>query len=292
MSSTSVSTNGDEVVVTANVQDALILTSAGLSVLKSLLSIGTYSCWHVLFSLLELVRSVLALALFIIREYSNVEEDGGMYGNDALIFLLSFVSSCICEVIDVIVTFCTVRTYKKFKDDVYSGSETVQVMKKIKEVAKRQYILGLVVTLLFVAVIPIIAFSKADWKTEYFAPSEFSPQNGQFLLIAMIITITGQGLITFAVVCTMCDATNMIAAMMCCNLFVSILTIPASVLVYIVLARVERGQESGSLSYLLMINVFQAVEMSAEISRLIEWVKAENKMFEFQQTDEEESNKA
>lgn len=274
----------------ASIQDALILTSAGLSVLKSLLSIGTYSCWNILLSLLELVCSGLALALFITQEYGQGE---GMYGDDAILFLLSFVSSCICEVIDVIITFCTVRTYKKFKDDVYSGNETYQVMSKIKSVAKRQYILGLIFAALFSAVVPLIAFSKADWQTQYFAPSDFSPQNGQFLLIAMIISITGQGLISFGVVCTMCDPSTMVAAMLCCNPFVSLMTIPASVLIFIVLARVERGQESGSLTYLVMINVFQAVEMSGEISRLIEWVKAENQMLDFQESDEdEEANKA
>lgn len=285
MSSASVSTNGDEVVVKANIQDALILASAGLSVVKSLLSIGTYSCWHVLFSLMELVCSGLALALFVTQDYLNA--DGSMvYGDDGLIFLLAFSSSCICEVIDVVVTFCTVRSYKKFKEDVYDGIETYQIMKQIKRVAKRQYIFGLVFALVLGAIVPIVAFSKADWQTQYFAPSDFSPENGKFLLIAMSISIAGQGLLAFAVLCTMCDATTMIVAMICCNIFVSLLTLPASVLLYIVLARVERGQEAGSLTYLIMINVFQAVEMAGEISRLIEWVKAENKMFPFQQETE------
>jgi hypothetical protein len=39
---------------------------------------------------------------------------------------------------------------------------------------------------------------------------------------------------------------------------------------------VEEGREAGSLTYLLMINAFQGVEMIAETSRLTAWIIASN----------------
>lgn len=85
---------GDEVVIRMNVTDILVLTSAGLSIIKSLLSVGTYSYFHVLLSLIELTCTVLALAIFVNEDFLGVDGTVPEFGSDDIyIFLLAFVSS-------------------------------------------------------------------------------------------------------------------------------------------------------------------------------------------------------
>ena len=74
---------------------------------------------------------------------------------------------------------------------------------------------------------------------------------------------------------------------LCCQCFNSLLlAIPAYLLIYIALARVEEGPEAGSLCYLMLINAFQMVEMSGENMRLFFWIGA---LLDIENTEAEES---
>lgn len=283
----SVTMQDDTIILRANVQDFLILTSAGLSFIKSMLSIGTYSYWQILLALMELACTGIALTIYIMNDFV-VYNDSSAYGDDKLLFLLAFASSCSAEVMDVIFTFQTVRIYKKLKRDVSHQKMTHEDLEQIKKIAQCRYLRGLLMGAVLMAIVPIIAFWKANFEVDYFAPFGFSPQNGKFLLIAMILGCIVQAIILVVAVLTIWDETVMGIAIGACGLFLQILAIPAAVLVYIVMARVEEGPEAGSLTYLLMISTLQGIEGHGETSRYLTWIEGENGWLPFQLEREQE----
>lgn len=194
----SVSTVGGEIIFQAGVQDVLILISAGLSFIKSLFSVGTYSCWHVIMALMELACSAIALTLFVMYDYMPNNGSTSAYADSRHIFLLAFSYTCALEIQDVILTFQTVRVYRKMKNAVNRTDDAD--FKQTKKSARAFYIVVLFQGLLMMAILPIIAFYKADWETDYFAPSGFSQKNGQYLLISMILLVAAQVFLLLATI--------------------------------------------------------------------------------------------
>jgi uncharacterized membrane protein YraQ (UPF0718 family) len=114
-----------------------------------------------------------------------------------------------------------------------------------------------------VSICPLVTFSHAGWVVDYFAPSDFSPMIGKYLLVSMILSVLAQGFMALVVILNMCNEQSMFQSLIQNSRYSYILTTPGSVLIYIVLARVEEGREAGSLTFLLMINAFQGVEIIA-----------------------------
>ena len=255
--------------VKANIQDILILTSAGLSFIKSVIAVGTYSYWHILLALIELACSALALSLFVIGNFTENDNLSSYAVDDKLLFLLAFSSSCIMEVHDVIFTYQTVRTYRKLQENVKQNTMTYRDLQETKKKAKRSYMIWLLIGGLSAAILPIITFWKSGWETKYFSPSGFSPENGQLLLISTILTISAQAGLSIGLLCTICNAEVMLGCKCFCDALGLFVTIPGAVLLYIVTAKAEEGPESGSLTFFLLITAFQAIEMKAELARFV-----------------------
>jgi hypothetical protein len=210
------------------ITDILILASAVLSIIKSLLAIGTYSNWHVLLAVIEFVCTALAFSIFILDDFVGVDGTVPFGSDDLSIFLLAFVSSCIIEVIDVFFTYNTVRAYRS----VHKENDYDRMRQRRKNV-KSNYTFCFIFTSTFVGITPLVSFGKSGWNKEYFSPSPFSPQNSKFLLICLIMMLSA--LIIYA-----------FAAIKGTSACVGLIIVPASILVYVVLARVT-GAEAGSL---------------------------------------------
>lgn len=280
-------TDEADVVLQATVQDILIVTSAGISFIKSILSVGTYTYMHVLLAVLELACTAFALALFVLNDLLGEDGKPPPFGDDLYIFLLAFCSACIAEIMDVAFTFQTVHTYKKISQIVSEGKLPYDALLRLKKQAKCFYLGMLSFGLISYSLIPIIAFWRAGWVVAYFAPSPFSSQNSMYLLVSNILLTAGQLFTAAGVTLTVCSEIGMAVIFLCCQCFNSLLlAIPAYVLIYVVLARVEEGPEAGSLCYLMLINAFQMVEMSGENMRLFFWIGA---LLDIENTEAEES---
>jgi hypothetical protein len=268
----------------ANLQDFLILASAGLSCLKSMISVGTYSCWHVVMVLIELFCSGIALTLFVM--YDSMQNDGSTSADDRHIFLLAFSYTFCLEIQDVIVTYKTVRVYNRIETFVYEKRMDYAELRRGKKLAMKGYLMVLLPSLLIMAVLPIIAFYKANWETSYFAPSGFSQQNGTFLLIAMLLFVVAQGLLLLAIFfendigwevrIKPGNGRMSLALTDKKPVYRYMIMVLGAVFLWIVWFRIEPGEEAGSLAYLLMINSFQSAEMNAETARLCLWRALEN----------------
>jgi len=262
----------DDVLITVSTSDAqniLIVVSAGLSFVKSLMAVGTYSYFHLVFSFLELACTGLAFSIFVLVDYQGEHKDD-LYGDDVTLYLLSFASGIIVEWLDVLVTYQTVRTYKRLKD-----IKPRSVMEETKKKASSTYKCLFVLTLILGAIVPLIAFSKANWEPAYFGPADFSSKNRKLLLISIIITIVCQGI--WAIFATL-NATNPKGFIQVSDTLGKVLQLPllpASVLILVVLANVS-GREAGGLAYFSLINVIQGVESVCEIGRHQTWFQLEH----------------
>eukprot|EP00956_Cyclotella_meneghiniana_P013886 scaffold20357_cov39-Cyclotella_meneghiniana.AAC.3 len=189
--------NGDtEIVIHVTVSDILILSSAALSILKSLLAFEAYSPFHVLLALIELACTALAFSIFILDEFLDEDGIAPTFGSDDIyIFLLAYASSCIVEVIDVFFTYNTVRAYRS----VYKENDDALV-RRGRKMAKCFYTCGLLIATISAGITPMISFGKSGWNMAYFSPSPFSPQNSKFLLIYLIMMLSGQIIQSVAVV--------------------------------------------------------------------------------------------
>jgi len=264
--------NGDtEIVIHVTVSDILILSSAALSILKSLLAFEAYSPFHVLLALIELACTALAFSIFILDEFLDEDGIAPTFGSDDIyIFLLAYASSCIVEVIDVFFTYNTVRAYRS----VYKENDDALV-RRGRKMAKCFYTCGLLIATISAGITPMISFGKSGWNMAYFSPSPFSPQNSKFLLIYLIMMLSGQIIQSVAVVAHVCCSQSF-ECLKGTNLFIQLIWCPAYSLIYVVLARVT-GEEAGSLTYFLMLSVFQGIEMGGEYTRMNFWVEAKEK---------------
>ena len=279
MSSTGVSTEGGGTVITTDIQDILIILSAAISFIKSILSVGIYSYWHVPFAIAEVVLSAFAFAIFVTDDIddTHIEGTGEEYGNSMLLYNLTFISAVMAEVLDVIVTYHTVHTFKKIKSNLSDNADDRAEFKAMKKQAKCQYICNYIMASVLSSIVPLIAFSKANWEIDYFGPFPFSPANGKLLFVATIMFMTYNGLYLMFSVFSLCNEYMMCSTMCACaclNFF--IVSPPAGVLIYIVLFKVE-GAEAGGLTYLTMITAFQCCELAAEGGRFMRWVQYEAK---------------
>ena len=84
------------------------------------------------------------------------------------LYLLTFVSGIIIEWMDVLFTYQTVRTYKRMK-----ATRSRRVIEVKKKEASGVYKCSLLIALITSAIVPLIAFAKANCETDYFAPKEF-----------------------------------------------------------------------------------------------------------------------
>lgn len=155
------------------------------------------------------------------------------------------------------------------------NSDNLHLIATAKSLAKCTYISTILFAAALGAICPILSFWKSGWAIQYFSPSEFSPQNSKLLLVSFIMMLSAQVIlacvaITFLVSSTVLHRLN--SATICLNIIQS----PASIIFYVVLARVT-GAEAGSLTYLLMLGVYQGIEMGGEGARMMFWVAAEEK---------------
>jgi len=258
-------------ITTASAQDILIIASAALSFVKSLMTVGTYSYFNVIFAFVELSCTGLAFAVFFTVDYLDEDErqeDG--YGDDIDLYMLTFISGIIIEWLDLIMTYQTVRSYKRSKEKFPKT-----MTDNTKKVASCAYKFTFVYALLFIAIVPLIAFSKANWVTNDFAPTEFSPKNFTLLMSAATITVACQGI--FAMFATL-NATNPTGFVNITKRLSILLYVPnliGPIMIYIALANVS-GPEAGGLAYLTLINAMQTVESFCETVRHGVWYHLEN----------------
>mmetsp|Transcript_3520 Transcript_3520/g.4668 ORF Transcript_3520/g.4668 Transcript_3520/m.4668 type:complete len:310 (+) Transcript_3520:230-1159(+) len=260
-------------ITTASSQDILIIVSAVLSFSKSLLAIGTYSYFHVAFSLLGMACTVLAFIIFISEDYDAdfLDQVEAGYGDDVKLYLLSFCGAIVIEWVAVITTYQTVVTYKRIKaqpetygddrDDFERGATAI-------------YVKTLLIGLALSGIVPLIAFGKAGWETDYFGPVDFGEDNAKLVMCALILWLITQGLMAIAMTVTAFSPSGLMVAVFVSSCVGLAPILASGAIMYTVLTRVD-GKEAGGLCYLLMINVVQSIEFSAEFARHVHWLQIE-----------------
>ena len=254
-----------------NWQDHLVIVSAVLSFIKSIMAFGTYSYWHVLFALLELLCTGIALSLFIGNDFHE-DADNPEYSDDTRIFLLAFLSALCTELMDVVVTTHTVRSFKKIDSE-----EDPSTVKVYRGAAFKSYMSSLILSAVFQGLAPVLAFRKAGWESDYFTPSDLGDGVTRLMYPALIMAVATQGLIALLTTCCACDGARLLNAMVAGSFIMCVPGLISGILFWICLARADSGMEAGSLAYLLLINVPQSIELSAELTRFMVWLAAEHR---------------
>mmetsp|Transcript_1870 Transcript_1870/g.3711 ORF Transcript_1870/g.3711 Transcript_1870/m.3711 type:complete len:323 (-) Transcript_1870:2436-3404(-) len=260
------------------VEDVLIVLSAVVSALKSFLSIGWYSNGSIVLSVLELGMSGVALWLFLLND------DNILLDEDKKTFIIAFGVSICAEWTDVILTYGTVKLYKRANKH-YSQPRITNEMKAKKKRARCWSFGSLLFGAAFAGIMPIITFWLSGWETDYFSPSDFSPENGHRLYIAWILlavpVAVGSVCFTGAALWIKCgnpaykDALGCVWATLCCQLLLpSMVGLAGNILLYITISQLAKSRnevEAGSLTYLLTIGIIQSIENMCEYSRLRFW---------------------
>lgn len=247
---------------TANAQDILIIANVVLSFWKTSISASTTSCWNVFMSLLEVFLTSITLSIFILNDVVN--DDGrSQYGDNISVYLVSFVTSLLVEVVGVVVACKTLRAFNNLQTTVHQDE-----LPNIRMPAQTAYGLFFMFGVLPMGIVAGIAMSKANWVTDAFGPVGFTGKVETLVVwmvaLALLTQLSGGVYLLSASDQQLLDYAS--GTVRCMQAFQAICGFAYAVLVYIILSMVS-GREAGGFCYLLLINTPQAVELNAETIR-------------------------
>lgn len=189
----------------------LIVIAASVGFLKTLLSIRNYSHYHVCFCLVETACTASAFAIFLREDYHAdfIRQVELGYGDDIVLYLLSFCGALVSEWANILATFQTVIAYQRVKahPEVYGND-----INYYKQGAQSIYLKTLVIGTIVSGIVPLIAFAKAGWDVESFGPVNFHQDHAQLIMCALVLWLITQGLMTLAMTFTVFSPTGMMVA--------------------------------------------------------------------------------
>lgn len=247
---------------TASAQDFLIIANVILSFVKTSVAVFTYSWLNVVMSLVELVVTSITLVIFILNDF--VKDDGtSQYGDNILVYLISFGISIIVEVVGVVIACKTVIAYKKLQNEC-----TEQGLSNVKNLAQGSYGFYFVLGIISTGIVSFIAMSKANWVVDHFAPFDFIGQVETLVYWLVGLSLLSQFLgglymLNASEESTLRTANGEIGWALKLQMSLGFVY---SILVYITLSKVS-GEEAGGFCYLFLISSPQAVELVAEVGR-------------------------
>ena len=282
-------------VTTADAQSALIAIAAGLSLVKCVVSaMGNYSPFHVALDILALGATLTAFMIFQNNDFDDTDlldrvEAG--YGDDIVLYRIAYISAMIVQAINAAVTMQTLSIYTRIQIEPFGADAKQGYQKSARYTYIYMLLLGMV---LCGAIVPLIAFGKADWETDNLSPTNFKEDNAKLLMSAMILAVLAQGFMSFPMTLTLCRVpTRKILLFFFVAFLIGLTPLLAHAgILYTVLARVSSGDESGGLAFLVLIYAIQGMEFYAEIFRYIHWLqielagrtaKSQQEQLEFQQ---------
>lgn len=236
--------------------DTLVLTAAALSLVKTLVSVGTYSHFHTVMSVVELLCTSVALILFLLQ--TSLEQVGGW---SRVVFIMAFVLSIELELMDALVTNGSVELYSKLVE-----SESAQFIEKIRRRAGRNYLWQLLYLGMTEAIFPLVAFSKADWKTSLFNPANLSEEVYQITFVCLLMQLIGL------------NSTLLFERYFfnCAEVFqcwILLMSLAIFSLYVVVMVRLDDAVEAGSLTFVLVLVATQAIETGASVARKNVWLE-------------------
>lgn len=186
-------------VTSSDAQCFLIVTSATLALLKSFLALGAYSYVQVALVVLEVVSTGMAFAIFLLFDVMEDVWITPVWNNASLVYCLAFSTTVLMTIMDMGITFQSVRVYKRVKGLVGMRQECLDQTKKF---ARSKCTAIVICALLLQGIVPIVAYARAGWETDYFAPADLTGITKILVLCSIVLQLISTALLTKQRLCT------------------------------------------------------------------------------------------